>query len=61
MERYNNIFDMGIFTCIKDNEDGTAIFIKQPDPFDKPPMIKLEYRKTTYPWSQMRSKRCKNK
>jgi hypothetical protein len=51
--KFYHCFDLGVFVCIKDNGDGTALFEKERDPFSDQPLYRIDdYQK--YSWMEMR-------
>ena len=53
--KYRHCFDLGIFIAIKDNGDGTAQFIKEPEVGKEGlDFVLPERRSNTYSWKEMR-------
>jgi hypothetical protein len=58
MKKYYNSFDLGLFICVGDNNDGTGNFIKEePLGEEGTSFILPEYRQVKYPWAQMKEVR----
>jgi len=61
MPRYRHSFDIGEYELFKDNDDGSALFLKVRDIEESRSWIVPEARAVLYPWSQMEvitARRC---